>query len=65
MSWSDGPAGTYRNDECKGECKVLHLGRTNFLCQYTLGANQLGSSSEDKDRGAPVTSMLCLHGSER
>jgi len=35
----------------KGKCKVLSLGRSNPLSQYTLGGDQLEGRSAEEDLG--------------
>jgi len=44
----------------KGKCRVLHLGRNNPIHQYSLGADQLESSSAERDLGALVSDKLTL-----
>ncbi|PKU45744.1 hypothetical protein llap_3954 [Limosa lapponica baueri] len=44
----------------KGKCKVLHLGRNNPLHQYSLGADLLESTSEEKDLGVLVDNRMAM-----
>ncbi|KAK4830829.1 LOW QUALITY PROTEIN: hypothetical protein QYF61_013758 [Mycteria americana] len=44
----------------KGKCKLLHLGKYNPMHQYMLGADQLESSSAEKDLGIMVDNKLTI-----
>jgi len=44
----------------KGKCRVLHLGRNNPMHQYRLGADQLQSSSMERDLGVLVDDRLTM-----
>ncbi|RMC09194.1 hypothetical protein DUI87_14201 [Hirundo rustica rustica] len=39
---------------------MVHLGKNNFMHQYLMGANLLGSSSAEKDQGVLVDKKLSL-----
>ncbi|PKU48711.1 rna-directed dna polymerase from mobile element jockey-like [Limosa lapponica baueri] len=44
----------------KGKCRVLHLGRSNPMHQYRLGADLLESTSEEKDLGVLVDNRMTM-----
>ncbi|PKU46704.1 rna-directed dna polymerase from mobile element jockey-like [Limosa lapponica baueri] len=44
----------------KGKCRVLHLGRSNPMHQYRLGAVLLESTSEEKDLGVLVDNRMTI-----
>ncbi|KAF4802554.1 hypothetical protein TURU_025062 [Turdus rufiventris] len=44
----------------KGKCRILHLEKNNPLHQDSLGAQQLGSSSEEKELGILVDNKLSM-----
>ncbi|PKU46434.1 hypothetical protein llap_3283 [Limosa lapponica baueri] len=44
----------------KGKCKALHLGMNNPMHQYMLGANQLETSSAEKDLGILLDTKLTM-----
>lgn len=45
----------------KGKRKVLHLGKNNLRHQYMLGANQMESSSAEKNLGVLVDTKLMMN----
>jgi len=44
----------------KGKCRVLHVGRTNPMHQYRLGADLLESSSVERDLSVLVDDRLTM-----
>jgi len=44
----------------KGKCRVLHLGRNNYMYQYRLGTDLLKRSAAEKDLGIMVDSRLAM-----
>ena len=44
----------------KGKCRAIHLGRSNRMHQYSLGADLLERSSEEKDLGVLVDNRLTV-----
>ena len=44
----------------KGKCRVLHLGRSNYMHQYRLGADLMERSSEEKDLGILMDDRLAM-----
>ena len=44
----------------KDKCNVLHVGRTNPMHQYKLGAHLLGSSPTEEDLGVRVDRRLTI-----
>ena len=44
----------------KGKCRVLYLGRNNYMHQYSLWADLLEGSSAKKDLGVLVDSRLAM-----
>ena len=44
----------------KGKCRAIHLGRNNRMHQYSLGADLLERSSEEKDLGVVVDNRLTV-----
>ena len=43
-----------------GKCRVLHLGRNNFMHQYRLGVDLLESSSVKRDLGVLLNDKLTM-----
>jgi len=43
-----------------GKCRVLHLGRSNLMHQYRLGADLLETSSVERDLGVLVDNRLTM-----
>lgn len=43
-----------------GKCRVIHMGRNNFMHQYMLEAELLERSSAEKDLGALVANSLAV-----
>ncbi|KAJ7416864.1 hypothetical protein WISP_68076 [Willisornis vidua] len=44
----------------QGKCRVLHLGKNNFMHQHSLGVNVLESSSAEKDSGVLADHQLSV-----
>jgi len=44
----------------KGKCRVLHLGRNNFMHLYGLGADLLGRNYVEKDLGVLVDNRVIM-----
>ncbi|PKU26959.1 hypothetical protein llap_22737 [Limosa lapponica baueri] len=44
----------------KGKCRVLHLGRNNPMHQYSLRADLLESTSEERDLGVLVDNRMIM-----